>query len=54
EHLVKAGADNIHLAGSGPTLFTLLKDKTQAEELYSRLKQQRLEVYLTDTLAIID
>ena len=54
EHLVKAGADNIHLAGSGPTLFTLIKDKTQAEELYSRLKQQRLEVYLTDTLAIID
>jgi len=54
EHLVKAGAENIRLAGSGPTLFTLLKDKTQAEELYSRLKQQRLEVYLTDTLAIID
>jgi len=54
EHMVKAGTDNIHLAGSGPTLFTLIKDKTQAEELYSRLKQQRLEVYLTDTLAIID
>ena len=54
EHMVKAGAENMHLAGSGPTLFALIKDKTQAEELYSRLKQQRLEVYLTDTLAIID
>ncbi len=54
EHLVKAGAENIHLAGSGPTLFTLIKDKTQAEELYSRLKQQGLKSHITDTLTTID
>jgi len=51
EHIMKVGADNIHLAGSGPTLFTLLKDKTQAEELYIRCQQQNMETYLVETLA---
>ncbi len=51
EHFVKAGAADVHLAGSGPTLFTLVKEKTQAEELYLRLQQQGMEVYLTETLA---
>jgi 4-diphosphocytidyl-2-C-methyl-D-erythritol kinase len=50
-HMVGIGARDVHLAGSGPTLFTLLKDKAQAEELYIRLQQQRLEPYLADTLA---
>jgi len=54
EHLVKAGATNIHLAGSGPALFTLIKDKTQAEEIYQRLQRQGLECYLTETLAGIE
>jgi len=54
EHMVKAGAGNIHLAGSGPTLFTLLKDKAQAEELYIRLKQQGLKSHITDTLTTVD
>jgi len=54
EHMVKVGATNVHLAGSGPTLFTLIKDKAQAEELYIRLQQQGLESYLTDTLATLD
>ena len=54
EHIVKAGASDVHLAGSGPTLFTLVKDKTQAKELYIRLKQQNLESYLTDTLTTIE
>ncbi len=48
-HIVKVGATNVHLAGSGPALFTLLEDKTEAEDLYSRLQQQGLESYLTDT-----
>lgn len=54
EHIVKIGAANVHLAGSGPALFTLMKDGAQAEELYLRLQQQGLESYLTDTLADID
>ena len=36
EHIVKVGADKVHLAGSGPTLFTLVNDKAQAEELHLR------------------
>jgi len=54
EHIVKVGATNVHLAGSGPTLFTLVKEKAQAEDLYIRLQQQGLECYLTDTLATIE
>jgi len=54
EHMVKVGATNVHLAGSGPTLFSLLRDRAEAEELYMRLKQQELETYLTETLAAID
>ena len=53
DHIVKIGATNVHLAGSGPALFILVRDRTQAEDLYIRLRQQRLEPYLTETLAAI-
>lgn len=53
-HTVKLGAADVHLAGSGPALFTLIKDKKQAEDLYLRLQQQKMESYLVDTLATID
>ena len=49
DHLLKIGAPNIHLAGSGPTLFTLLEDKSQAEDLLMRLKNQDVEVFLAET-----
>lgn len=54
EQMVKAGASDVHLAGSGPALFTLVKDKAQAEGLYTRLKQQKLESYLAETLASLE
>jgi len=54
EHIMKIGAADVHLAGSGPTLFTLVKDKAKAEELYIRLQQQGLESYLVETLAAIE
>ncbi|MBI4187559.1 MAG: 4-(cytidine 5'-diphospho)-2-C-methyl-D-erythritol kinase [Chloroflexi bacterium] len=54
EHMVKVGAADVHLAGSGPTLFTLVHEKSRAEELYLRLRQQRLEVYLVETPAPMD
>ncbi len=54
QQFLKAGAQEVHLAGSGPALFALAKDKAQAEELYLRLQQQGLECYLTDTLATIE
>ena len=54
EHMVKSGAANVHLAGSGPTLFTLVKDKAQAEKLYIHLQRQEMRPYLAETLAAID
>ncbi|MEA2086035.1 MAG: 4-(cytidine 5'-diphospho)-2-C-methyl-D-erythritol kinase [Chloroflexota bacterium] len=50
EHIIKAGASDVHLAGSGPALFTLMRDRLQAEEIYIRLQRQGLEVYLAGTL----
>jgi 4-diphosphocytidyl-2-C-methyl-D-erythritol kinase len=49
DHLLKLGVPNIHLAGSGPTLFTILDKKPQAEDLWKRLKDGHIEAYLTDT-----
>jgi len=53
EQFLQAGAQVVHLAGSGPALFTLAKDKIQAEKIYLRLWQQGLESYLTETLTAI-
>ena len=53
ERFLKAGAISVHLAGSGPALFTLLEGKAQAEGVCRRLQQQGLESYLTDTPAAI-
>jgi len=50
QQFLEAGAREVHLAGSGPALFTLVKDKAQAEKIYHNLKQQGLESYLTETL----
>jgi len=52
EHFIKLGANNVHLAGSGPALFALLDDKMQAENLYARCRQQNLECYLAETTDI--
>jgi 4-diphosphocytidyl-2-C-methyl-D-erythritol kinase len=49
DHLFKIGAPNVHLAGSGPTLFTILDGKPQAENLVKRLKDLQIEAYLTET-----
>ncbi|MFC1915431.1 4-(cytidine 5'-diphospho)-2-C-methyl-D-erythritol kinase [Chloroflexota bacterium] len=50
DHILKVGAPNVHLAGSGPALFTLLKDKVRARELYTCYRQQKMETYLAETL----
>ena len=49
ELILKAGASQVHLAGSGPTVFTLHKDKAQAEKVYRRLNEQKIECYLAGT-----
>jgi 4-diphosphocytidyl-2-C-methyl-D-erythritol kinase len=51
QQFLQAGAQEVHLAGSGPALFTLVRDKAQAEKIYHHLQQQGLESYLTETLA---
>ena len=53
-HAMKVGASDVHLAGSGPTLYTLLEDRAQAEELCIRLQHQRMQPYLVKTLASVD
>jgi 4-diphosphocytidyl-2-C-methyl-D-erythritol kinase len=50
DHLLKLGALHVHLAGSGPALFTMYQDKEQAEDLYSRCKNQGMKAYLAVTL----
>jgi 4-diphosphocytidyl-2-C-methyl-D-erythritol kinase len=49
EHFIKLGAPDVHLAGSGPALFTMTKDKADAERLYQSLQKQRVESYLAET-----
>ena len=49
DHILKIGSPNIHLAGSGPTMFTMLEEKSQAEDLLIQLKNQGMKAYLTDT-----
>ncbi len=49
DHIRKMGAPHVHLAGSGPALFTLFKDKAEAEELYTRCRNQNMETYLVET-----
>jgi len=50
EHLVKLGAPHVHLAGSGPTLFTMFQNKEKARELFTRCKEQGMKTHLVGTL----
>jgi 4-diphosphocytidyl-2-C-methyl-D-erythritol kinase len=54
EHFLKLGAPHVHLAGSGPTLFCMLDDKSQAEDLHQRCQDQKLKCYLAATLSALD
>lgn len=46
ERFRQAGAASVHLAGSGPTLFTMFSSEQEARELYQRLQNWGLESYL--------
>lgn len=41
---LEAGASGVHLAGSGPVLFTLERDVARATEVAERLRQEGLDV----------
>ena len=47
---LEAGAGSVHLAGSGPALFTLVPDEAQGEKLANRLNESGLQTFLTHTL----
>jgi len=47
---IELGAANIHLAGSGPTLFTISRDKAELDRLYRALAAEGLEAYLVRTV----
>lgn len=49
ERFLTTGARKVRLAGSGPALFTVTQDFSEAESIYLRLKEQGEEVYLADT-----
>jgi 4-diphosphocytidyl-2-C-methyl-D-erythritol kinase len=51
---LKAGAGSVHLAGSGPVLFTIAKERAQVDKIYNNLKEQGLEAYLVKTLGAIE
>ncbi len=53
EHFIKLGAPSVHLAGSGPALFTLVEDKAESERIYGGLQKQGVECYPVETLAAI-
>jgi len=43
-------AQNVHLVGSGPALFTSVDDGTQANKMCGLLRQQGLEAYAVSTV----
>lgn len=51
QRFLALGAEDVHLAGSGPSLFTLTRDKSHGEELCRSLSGEGLEVYLVQTVA---
>jgi 4-diphosphocytidyl-2-C-methyl-D-erythritol kinase len=48
--LLAAADGEVHLAGAGPTLFTLVEGRNKGEDILRRLKKQRMEAYLAETL----
>ncbi len=51
DRLAKLGADNIHLAGSGPALFSMLADRERARDLHRRCRDEDLEAYLAEPMS---
>ena len=50
QRFIDLGAADVHLSGSGPTLFSLVRDRGPAEKLYNSMLAQGLEAYLVQTV----
>lgn len=48
QKFLEAGALEVHLAGSGPVLYTLTRDEEKAYGIQERLQKMKLETYLSD------
>ncbi len=46
----ESGIPNLHLAGSGPTLFSIYINETEARMIFSQLKSRHFQCYLTETI----
>jgi len=51
--LLKAGARSVHLAGSGPALFTIVPDKARGETILEQLEKEVLGAYLVHTAKVV-
>ncbi len=49
QHILKMGAEAVHLAGSGPTMFILCRDRVEASELAAKLDLQQIKSYVVET-----
>ena len=47
---IAAGANGIHLAGAGPTLFTMVENRTYGRKLLHKMKRYGMKTYLVRTL----
>lgn len=50
DHIMKLGAPYVHLCGSGPALYTLMDDKTRADDLAVHCMNQGLKASVVSTL----
>jgi len=50
QRFLASGATRVHLAGSGPALFTLTRDRALARRICDSLRGEGLEAYLVSTL----
>jgi 4-diphosphocytidyl-2-C-methyl-D-erythritol kinase len=47
----RAGAENVHVAGSGPTLYTMAETEAEADGILEKLKRVGVKSHLAETLA---
>lgn len=50
QRFLDCGAGAVHLAGSGPSLFTLVDNRAEGEEILRQLREARLEAHLVQTV----
>jgi 4-diphosphocytidyl-2-C-methyl-D-erythritol kinase len=51
---LEAGAYRVRLSGAGPALFSLHRDRAEAERIFKKLQNEHLESYLAHTVGHLD